>query len=349
MERKVYKSLDILKIISAISIVGLHCFRFNIPLYDYWFNCMTRFGVPCFFIISSFLLFKKNPDWNNMKQFAKRIGQLYLFWLITTSPLTIYGRFIANHSLSLGEKLVNFVHTSIWSVSFSGSWYLMVLLQSVFIVYFLKKHLSNYLILFIGFILYILPCIAASYDYLFSKDSLVINFISTFTTIFFRPYHCFPAGIIFVSIGMLMAEKESQILKYINKSNKGEILLCLSIFLCFIENYIIYIYSKGLRTASDAFFSLIPLSASMILIALKLDATHSIKFSTVTIRNISTIMYFSQFTFIFILNKLQRQGFLPISNLILYLLVIACTIALTHILLYLQREYSKTNFLKYAF
>ena len=128
---------------SAIFIVGLHCFRFNDDLYTYWFVCSARFGVPCFFIISAFFLFKKDPDWNKMKQFTKRIAKLYLFWLIATAPFTIYLRLFANHSISFTEKILNLIHTSLFSASFSGSWYLMALLQCSFIIYFLVFLISH--------------------------------------------------------------------------------------------------------------------------------------------------------------------------------------------------------------
>ena len=182
---KTYKSLDILKLVSAICIVGLHCFRFNNNLYDYWFMCATRFGVPCFFIISAFFLFKKTPDWNQMKLFAKRIATLYLFWLIATA-------------------------------SFSGSWYLMALLQCSFIIYFLKKYLANTTILLISLVVYILPCIAASYNYLFDAEHMITHFISIFTNVIFRPYHCFPAGLIYIAMGMFIAENYHKIMNTIS-------------------------------------------------------------------------------------------------------------------------------------
>lgn len=342
---KAIKSLDILKFISAISIIGLHCFRFNIATYDYWYICANRFGVPCFFIISSFLLFRKKLKWENIILFIKRIAKLYLFWFIATIPLTIYSRFIANHTLSLEEKIINFIHTTIWSASFSGSWYLMALIQGVLIIFFLKKYLPNSLIIFISLLIYFIPCIAASYNFLFTENSYITKFISLFTTIIFRPYHCFPAGLIYISIGMCIAENYYKIISNMSYK-KGIFLILTSISLWFIENYYIYEASNGFRADSDAFFSLIPLSTSLILITLYLNTKISINFNTCLIREMSTIMYFSQFAFIFILSKLQRINVLPISNITLYFLVIFSTIILTYILRSLRTKY---NIFKYAF
>ena len=342
---KIYKSLDILKLISAICIVGLHCFQFNNYLYDYWFVCATRFGVPCFFIISAFLLFKQSPNWEKMKVFTKRIAKLYLFWLIVTAPLTIYLRLFANHNLSFAEKLLNFIHTSLFSVSFSGSWYLMALLQCSFIIYILKKYLPNSIILLISFIIYILPCIAASYNYLFDTEHIVTYFISTFTEIIFRPYHCFPAGLIYVAIGMFIADNYQKIME--NISLWLSVILCISsIYLSITENQYIYEYSEGLRKASDSFFSLIPLATSLVIVALKTDETYSWEMNTTIIRQISTIIYFSQFTFIFVLARLQDHHILPISNFTLYMLVLLSTVCLTYILRNLKNKYP---LLKYAF
>lgn len=342
---KNYKSLDILKLVSAIFIVGLHCFRFNDDLYTYWFVCSARFGVPCFFIISAFFFFKKTPDWNKMKQFTKRIAKLYLFWLIATAPFTIYLRLFANHSISFTEKILNLIHTSLFSASFSGSWYLMALLQCSFIIYFLKKYLSNSTILLISFVIYILPCIAASYNYLFDAEHIITYFIATFTEVIFRPYHCFPAGLIYVAIGMIIAENYHKIIA--NTTLWIAVSLCIfTICLSFIENYYIYEYSRGLRKDSDAFFSLVPLATSLIILALKIDETYSLKINTVIIRQISTIMYFSQFAFIFVLVRLQDRHILPISNFTLYMLVLLFTICLTYLLRNLKNKYP---LLKYAF
>lgn len=342
---KIYKSLDILKLISAICIVGLHCFRFNNDLYDYCFVCATRFGVPCFFIISAFLLFKQSPNWEKMKVFAKRIAKLYLFWLIVTAPLTIYLRLIANHNLSFAEKFLNLIHTSLFSVSFPGSWYLMALLQCSFIIYFLKKYLTNSVILLISLAVYILPCIAASYNYLFDTEHIITHFISIFTDVIFRPYHCFPAGLIYVAIGMFIAENYQKIMD--NISLAGGVLCCIStIYAAYIENHYIYEYSEGLRKDSDSFFSLIPLATSLVIVALKTDETYSWKMNTTIIRQISTIMYFSQFTFIFVLVRLQDRHILPISNFTLYMLVLLSTVCLTYVLRNLKNKYP---LLKYAF
>ena len=334
---KTYKSLDILKLVSAICIVGLHCFRFNNNLYDYWFMCATRFGVPCFFIISAFFLFKKTPDWNQMKLFAKRIATLYLFWLIATAPLTIYLRLFANHNLSFTEKFLNLIHTSLFSASFSGSWYLMALLQCSFIIYFLKKYLANTTILLISLVVYILPCIAASYNYLFDAEHMITHFISIFTNVIFRPYHCFPAGLIYIAMGMFIAENYHKIMNTI--SLRVGVLICIStICIAYMENYYIYEYSEGLRKDS--------LSVSLVVVALKTDATYSLKMDTIIIRQISTIMYFSQFAFIFVLVRLQDRHILPISNFTLYMLVLLFTICLTYILRNLKNKYP---LLKYAF
>lgn len=343
--KKTIKSLDILKLISAICIIGIHCFSFNNPSYDYWYICANRFGVPCFFIISSFFFFRKKQNWENLKLFSLRIAKLYLFWLIATSPLTIYSRFIANQNLSFSEKIINFIHNSLWSASFSGSWFLMALLQGTLIIYLLKKYFSNKTIFFVSFIIYILPCIAASYNFLFSENSFVTKFISSFSSIIFRPYHCFPASLIYITIGMIIANSYDKIIHWMN-FKKGILLIFISILLWFIENYYILEISNGERKDSDAFFSLIPLSISLIIFAIYADTKITLNFNTTTLREISTIMYFSQFVFIFILTKLKNFDLLHISYIVLYLMVIILTIIITYILKYLSKHY---KVFKYAF
>ena len=85
---------DILKLVLAIFIVGIHSTRAGMIL-----RPVFRLAVPLFFIISSYLFFLKQctlSSWieryKGLKKYAKRILLLYLFWFLLLFPFTIYYR-----------------------------------------------------------------------------------------------------------------------------------------------------------------------------------------------------------------------------------------------------------------
>ena len=84
-----YNGLDVLKFCMAICVVAIHTKPFitNDTLHS-WVNPLLQTAVPVFFIISSFLLFKKLNKLDRKEQnialanYVKRIGLLYAIWFI---------------------------------------------------------------------------------------------------------------------------------------------------------------------------------------------------------------------------------------------------------------------------
>lgn len=89
MEKSRNLSLDILKIILAISVVFLHChFLEDISIIGYYSTVegLFRLAVPTFLIISGFYFFYIK-DLNDLKKWIFRLGSLYLIWMTIYSPL----------------------------------------------------------------------------------------------------------------------------------------------------------------------------------------------------------------------------------------------------------------------
>lgn len=85
------RNIDILKYLMSIMIIMIHVgYSFKLPI--------LRCAVPVFFIISSFLFFKKiNSTEKDYKvkvlfKFISRALKLYLFWFILLLPVTIIVR-----------------------------------------------------------------------------------------------------------------------------------------------------------------------------------------------------------------------------------------------------------------
>ena len=71
-------SLDILKFLCAVVVVFLHV---KTPLHGYYVP-LTRFAVPCFFIISGYFLMGQNMD----ERYGKRLKASAAFNLLQFNP-----------------------------------------------------------------------------------------------------------------------------------------------------------------------------------------------------------------------------------------------------------------------
>lgn len=151
--RRMYYGLDLLKFIMAIMVVAIHTRGFEWPA---WLSIsLSSFrdeAVPVFFIISSFLFFKKvtnNSETNNkiIGHFVCRLAMLYLFWFIVWFPMIIKEKELLK--MSLGDGMESLIHDMLFSYTFHGSWFLSSLLLSVVIVYILHYFHLRWIILFI--------------------------------------------------------------------------------------------------------------------------------------------------------------------------------------------------------
>lgn len=84
-----YAGLDILKWILAIIIVIRHCGQNSVikmPIDGKFFfgfvSVLSPMGVPIFFMITGFLLFRKNLNWHIVRKQLLRIGLLYGVWSV---------------------------------------------------------------------------------------------------------------------------------------------------------------------------------------------------------------------------------------------------------------------------
>ena len=147
MEKSRNLSLDILKIILAISVVFLHChFLEDISIIGYYSTVegLFRLAVPTFLVISGFYFFYIK-DFNDLKKWGIRLGSLYLIWMVIYSPFWID---------------LNSIPKTLFTL-FNGYyvlWYLIGALFSGIIVFFIRN-LSNKIHIFLILILFSFGCI----------------------------------------------------------------------------------------------------------------------------------------------------------------------------------------------
>ncbi len=78
-----WNSFDILKLLCAFLVVGIHTQPFDgMGIIDFGFSFVTRFAVPVFFLLSGFFLFKKNVITKKVLRYCTRILTMYAVWCV---------------------------------------------------------------------------------------------------------------------------------------------------------------------------------------------------------------------------------------------------------------------------
>ena len=279
MEKK-YDSIDLLKFILSLLVVMLH----QHPLGDqnqYKLYPLVRIGVPIFFIISSWLFWKKietASDPNDvLKGFVKRNIQLYVFWGIALLPITLYTRRYFQKGIVTG--MLRFIKGLIFGSTFVTSWYIMALFIGMMTCYLLRNH--NFVLGIIGILTYVFSCMTSNYLFILKEIPKLYNAVEK-SSIYFP--NSFVAGIVWIVIGKIIAENKLETKSKISWLIISDIILYI---LLAIEND--YLQRANLFTNSnDVYFFLIPVCTSIFLTFLKLNV--HIKCSR-KLRAASTVMY----------------------------------------------------------
>ena len=240
---------DIAKFILSFFIVAIHTELFPSVLYPW-----LRIAVPLFFIISSYLFFSKlnKTDTTNhngiLKKFVKRNLVLYGIWFIILLPFTVYVR-KEWFEEGIFKGLLYSVRGLIFGSTFRASWYIMALVISVSIIYFLSKKISNIVILILSSLVYVVCCLTSNYYNLVEMSSL--SFLcSASDKVFGGMSTSFCSALFWIVIGKIFVEKNCVCLK-----RKALALCtvagCISLF---AEYKILEIFVKP--TVNDTYFSL---------------------------------------------------------------------------------------------
>lgn len=271
--------LDILKMFLAILVLLRHCgqafYSENSIYVNLITNAISTIAVPTFFVISGFLLWRKEVDKNRVWRQAKRLFKLYVIWCIIYLPLQI------KSIMSMSERVVECVFIYTQRFFFDGGfyhlWFLPALIFSLIFVYYLEKKLPKLsLPLVIG--LYIVGVLVDTYIRFIPALQLIFV---PYKQLFLTTRNGFFCGSVFVLLGKKLAEKKDiKICKF-----KNLILWGISaVFLLVIESYIV----KD-NSVVNMYFSNIMLAPILVVIAIKLSKKGNKIFSF--FRNISTILF----------------------------------------------------------
>lgn len=282
-----YELIDIFKLIFCIMVVSIHTNILKIFPKDVdWYvtNLLFRLAVPFFFITSGFFFGRKILSKNNnlketTKKYCIRLSIPLVFWLLIGLPHMIYERY----DVRLLHTIKELIKETIF-YPYGALWYIYALLIAIIILYFFYKRKKYILPVIIGFILYIFALVCNSYYFVIDNIPILKKIVDTYMKIFVSARNGIFVGILFVSLGVLLA-------KYIDKIKniklRYPIIITIVLYLMLIvEVYVV----KGRNVLDDSSIYIItPFISTMIvylLIVLSRNKAHP------KIRNLSTGIYF---------------------------------------------------------
>lgn len=160
MDKKLYKSIDLTKFISAFAVVCLHTQPFINTAVEYFANTFFVMAVPFFFCTSSFFFHRKEIS---LRHYIKRLSLLYLIWFVIEIPYLLN-----KFDFSSLSGLKFFVWSLFFQNTFWASWFLMALMIAMLIVVPLNRKGHTTLLYTIGVLCFILSLFASMYNGLVS-------------------------------------------------------------------------------------------------------------------------------------------------------------------------------------
>lgn len=143
-KKNYYRFIDILRVYCAFLIVFIHM---GIGNQNAFIACVTRQGVPFFFLVSGFFFSKTLQRSQNIRQdtlrYVKGILTVYFIWVLFWLPsmLAEYSRLYEDSAVYLTAILLRrFLFAGI-----APYWYLLVLAESALVLAWIDKHAFRYL------------------------------------------------------------------------------------------------------------------------------------------------------------------------------------------------------------
>lgn len=219
--------LDILKVVAALFVIGIHAgflLEYNKIVYQIVTNGIFRIAVPLFFCINGFFLFSVFKN-NRIKIWAKRVGILYLVWMLIYSYFWTY---LNDFNLLKMSTTLLF--------GFNHLWYLVALLFGGLVLHKFRNA-SNTLLIASAFVLFLIGIIIqyVGQFHVFAQQPILDKLIN------YPPLHrnfllyAFPL----LSIGYVIRRTN-----FHAKFNKQTVLILLfiSTFLLIVDSLISYYY-----------------------------------------------------------------------------------------------------------
>ncbi len=330
---------DILKFIMSVFVVATHTGLFAPHL-----TPLVRLAVPVFFVLSGYFFFSKVNTLDSfkektayLKKSVKHNLQLYAFWFVVLSPITFYVRDYFSDGAVKG--ILTLLHNFLLGSTFQASWYITALIIGIIILFFMSQKLGNLSLIIIGALFYIPALISSNYLFIASVSDTARDIYGMFTDIFLLPCRNLFVGIIYLTLGKILAEKGTC------KSYQKNSVLCL-ICLCLLAAEYIALFLGEVNIKNTDCFIMLPVTAYYIcnwVLTLNVRCTCS-----PVLRKMSTLSYCVHMAVFMVVGKLLfTLDIADFGNIIVFALTLVITWAVSLIVLKLEK-YKVFGFLKYS-
>ena len=331
-EMKQYKSLDLAKFVCAVLIIILHTAPFSSysSALSFGFrNIVTVIAVPFFFVTSGFLAFKKMDtlpsDFKKqyIRHYLMRLLVMYLVWSAVYFPFVIIRWVQKGFSFDL---VLEYVKDFFLEGSYSTIWFLPALLVATLLVYLLHKKLSYKMIFIIACIIYVFTLGGSSYYGLVTKIPAFEAVYNLYYTVFdsIKNGVCF--GLIFVSMGAMLAEREERITEKPSFA-KDIILASLFAVLLAAEEFLVA-YMRWNDRGVDTVIMLVPFTFFFVKFLLQFHLNISDRVC-VTMRKLSILMFLTQRIPLSIIEMLMQDTVIYTNSLLYFAVVLASTMLIS--------------------
>lgn len=292
-----WDSADVAKFIMSLAILVLHTYMFGDFTAE--FIPVLRMAVPVFFMISSYLFFR---DWlysedgdgdrlvAKLMRYVVRVAKLYLFWLLVLIiPTAVFRDWLV---MPLWEVPLSLIFRITFSSTFIGSWYLSASAVALSLLVFLLKRLSLSLrsVLLISGGLYLFSLLGGTYCWLLPAD---VQRLVGIVTEHWMPYNSFPVAIFWMSLGYMVAARESSF--DCISAHHLAIVCVIGILVTYIERTLVCSFDPGQYYAD--IFLMLPLSCVPAFLLLRRCAVQLGPTIPKVLRRSSTIIYCLHGTF----------------------------------------------------
>ena len=348
-DMKQYKSLDAAKFVCAILIIILHTAPFSSysKILTFGFrNIVTVIAVPFFFTTSGFLAFQKVESLEEKAKncyigaYLRRLAIMYLIWS------AVYFGFVVVKWVRKGFSayfVLEYIRDFFFEGSYSTIWFLPALFSAVLFVYLLRKKYGYRTIFGISCFIYLFTLGGSSYYGLVTKIPMVKmvydQYYSFFDTI--KNGVCF--GMIYVSMGALLAEKEGTASKDW-PMKKAILQLAVIAVLLAVEEFMIAYFDWNTRGV-DTTIMLVPFSYVLmrILFMIELNVSNS---ACIAMRKYSILLFLCQRIPLSVIDLFMADTMVKRNSLLYFAAVLSSTFLIAYLLINASKKF---QILKWAF
>lgn len=287
--KKNYNAIDLMKFVSAFIVIIVHTYPFYTYMPTVGFissNILGRVVIPFFFIAAGYFFQLGNPTPARFKKYITKLIKLYCIWSILYIPFGI-------HRLNNYMDMTPFLWAagSFFALINFGTyyhlWYMAALIFAIIFCYYYLKKFSMKSLLIVGFVLFAIGCLETYYGFL--PEGIFKEGFNRYLALFFTTRNGLFFGILFVSLGMFIAQSNIQDkIKHVHIYT-----LFFFIALC-IEAFSIRFL--GAAIDYNFYFMVVPFSFFWFITLLNTQLNWNINFHN--LRDYSVIIYFSHGIFL---------------------------------------------------